>query len=183
MLIDFSKLVPAAQKGDEKAMEELCLAFRPLALNLGHKKRYAVIEDNVESISYCTIIQLVRNYSGTTYQLFPGYIKKMLIFALNNAAKKQQRISYYEANSIDAPENLSPLSTNNEEEHYVERIMLEQAIRKMPAQYRQLLKSYYWENKTDKEIGLQMQISQQAVSKMRKKIIKELKFFFLVESY
>ena len=50
MLIDFSKLVPAAQKGDEKAMEEICLAFRPLALNLGHKKRYAVLEDNVESM-------------------------------------------------------------------------------------------------------------------------------------
>jgi len=53
--------------------------------------------------------------------------------------------------------------------------MLEQAIRKMPLQHRQLLKSYYWENKTDKEIGLQMQISQQAVSKTRKKILRELK--------
>ena len=175
MLIDFSKLVPAAQKGDEKAMEDICLAFRPLALSLGHKKRYTVLEDNVESISYCTIIQLVRNYAGTTYQLFPGYIKKMLIFALNNAAKKQQRISYYETNSIDSSEVMSPISTGNEEEHYIERIMLEQAIRKMPLQYRQLLKSYYWENKTDKEIGRQMHISQQAVSKMRKKVLQGIR--------
>jgi len=179
MLIDFSKLVPAAQKGDEKAMEEICLAFRPLALNLGHKKRYAVLEDNVESMSYCTIIQLVKKYSGTTYQFFPGYIKKMLVFALNNAAKKQQRISYYEVNSIDDFGALSPISTGNEEEHYIERIMLEQAIRKMPLQHRQLLKSYYWENKTDKEIGRQMQISQQAVSKIRKKILRELKICML----
>jgi len=93
MLIDFSKLVPAAQKGDEKAMEEICLAFRPLALNLGHKKRYAVLEDNVESISYCTIIQLVKKYSGTTYQFFPGYIKKMLVFALNNVPKNNRGLA------------------------------------------------------------------------------------------
>jgi len=179
MLIDFSQLVPAAQQGNEKAMEDICLAFRPLALNLGHKKRYAVLEDNVESLSYCTIIQLVRNYAGTTYQLFPGYIKKMLIFALNNAAKKQQRISYYEANSIDDSETLSPASIGYEEEHYIERIMLEEAIKKMSLQYRQLLKSYYWENKTDKEIGRQMEISQQAVSKIRKKILRELKICML----
>jgi RNA polymerase sigma factor (sigma-70 family) len=175
MSIDFSKLVPVAQKGDKKAMEGICIAFRPLILNLGYKKRYAVLEDNVESISYCAIIQLVRNYAGSTYQHFPGYIKKMLIFSLNNAAKKQQRISYYEANSIDGLETLSPLFSDNEEEHNIERIMLEQAIKKMPLQYRQLLKCYYWKNETDKEIGRQMGISQQAVSKMRKKVLQEIR--------
>jgi RNA polymerase sigma factor (sigma-70 family) len=179
MLIDFSKSVPAAQKGDEKAMEDICLAFRPLALNLGHKKRYAVLEDNVESLAYCTIIQLVRNYAGSTYQRFPGYIKKMLIFALNNAAKKQQRISYYETNSMDDAEVFAPATMGNEEEQYIERIMLKQAIKKLPLQYRKLLKSYYWEHKTDKEIGQQMEISQQAVSKMREKVLHGLRTFFL----
>ena len=178
MLIDFAQLVPAAQKGDEKAMETLCLAFRPLALNLSHKKRYMVLEDDVESLAYCTIIQLVKNYSGTTYQYFPGYIKKMLIFALNNAAKKQQRISFYENGSIEETDCLAA-TTGNEEDQYIERLMLKQTLKKLPAQQRQLLKAYYWENKTDKEIGQQMQISQQAVFKLRKTILQKLKIVFL----
>ena len=178
MLIDFAQLVTAAQKGDEKAMETLCIAFRPLALNLSHKKRYMVLEDDVESLAYCTIIQLVKNYSGTTYQYFPGYIKKMLIFALNNAAKKQQRISFYENGSIEEADCLAA-TTGNEEDQYIERLMLKQTLKKLPAQHRQLLKAYYWENKTDKEIGQQMQISQQAISKLRKKILQNIRIFFL----
>jgi len=92
MLIDFSKLVPAAQKGDEKAMEEICLAFRPLALNLGHKKRYAVLEERQcgESNFLRTIIQLWKKiFRLPPISFFRAILRKMcLFFALNNAGKK-----------------------------------------------------------------------------------------------
>ncbi len=99
----------------------------------------------------------------------------MLIFALNNAAKKQQRITYYEMQNMEDIELSTPIAHNENEEHRIIILMLKQAIEKLPINYRQLLKNYYWENKTDKEIGSQLHISQQAVSKMRKKVLKELR--------
>jgi len=175
MLTDFAHLVPAAQKGNKKAIETICLTFRPLVISLAQRKRYSILLQDTENLAYCVIIQLINTYKGTVYQCFPGYIKKMLIFALNNAAKKQQRITYYEMQNMEDIEISTPIVNNEDEEHRIKILMLKQAIKKLPLNYRQLLKNYYWENKTDKEIGNRLQISQQAVSKMRKKVLKELR--------
>ena len=175
MSTDFANLVPAAQQGNKEALANICLAFRPLAISLSHTKKYAILGDSVESLAYCTIIELVNSYKGTTYDLFPGYIKKMLIFALNNAAKKQQRIAYHETTGIEDIDVMLPSEPDHAEEQTLEKIMLNQALKSLSLPQRKLLHQYYWENKTEKEIGQQMHISQQAVSKMRRKILKKLK--------
>ncbi|GIP20108.1 hypothetical protein J22TS3_03830 [Paenibacillus sp. J22TS3] len=54
------------------------------------------------------------------------------------------------------------------------KIVVDQLLSSLPAQGRTILRKLYMENRTEKEVACQLKISQQAVSKWKKKMIQQL---------
>lgn len=172
--MNFEQLVKKAQAGNTKEMEVIINAFRPLVMKLKYREGYACIRDEIEGIAQCAIIELVHKYRGPDYICFPGYIKKMLTFTLNNFCRKQQTIMKYEAVRLDTEfENSS--SSGSEEEKYAMRTALVRALQKLSPREKRIICSYYWEDKSDSTIAKDMQLSRNTVNTLRQKALTRLK--------
>lgn len=172
--IDFAHLVPAAQNGGQQSMAAICEAFQPLALSLARREKFYYMRDDVPSIVYLSIVKNVLNYQGSTYDKFPGYIKKMVVFELNNYCSKLQTISNVEKVDIDiAPEAF--LADENKEEENIDVLLVHDSLRQLPFNYHLIISYIYWQGWSEKQIAAQMGITQQAVNKMKKRALAMLK--------
>ncbi|HIU63932.1 MAG TPA: sigma-70 family RNA polymerase sigma factor [Candidatus Avacidaminococcus intestinavium] len=170
---DFAMLVPAAQNGGQRAMLAICSAFRPLILNLLKQSRFAPIRDDAASIVYACIIRCVVNYEGTSFDRFPGYIKKMAYFDLNNALRKETNFIKHVSCIDDAV--LDAISGETIEDSWVRSLSELEALKHLPLHYLRILLWYYKFGLTLTEIGERLGVSHQAVSHMKTAALKRLK--------
>ncbi|MGE4589168.1 MAG: RNA polymerase sigma factor [Acidaminococcaceae bacterium] len=169
----FAILVPAAKNGGKRSMDTICKAFRPLVLSLINRSAYYAIRDDAEDIAYCEIVYSVDIYKGKEYSHFAGYIKERVVYTLKNALRKEclknsrepvmeeNKLEYFEQK--DNIEDLLPLLETRE------------AMKKLPANYRRLLECRYLEDYSVKEIAADIGVTHQAVSKMIKNALKQLR--------
>ena len=170
---DFAVLVPAAQNGGKHSLETICEAFRPLVLSQINKSYYDIIREDAESIAYCEIVRCVQEYKGDTYTYFAGYVKKMVVYALENAKRKELHVDFHEPATEE--ETLELFASEESEEKLVELLTQRAALKKLPAHYHRILGYYYWGGLSITEIADMMGISHQAVSKMKKNALKQLR--------
>ena len=169
---DFAILVPAAQNGGKRSMKTICEAFRPLVLSLINKSTYYAIRQDAESIAYCEIVYSVHIYNGDTYSHFAGYIKTKVIFALNNALRKEY--SFLNREPAVEEEQLEYFSGFDNIEDLLPILEEREAMKKLPAHYRRILE-YRLYGYSVNEIAADMGVSHQAVSKMIKNAINQLR--------
>lgn len=170
---DFAILVPAAQNGGKRSMKTICEAFRPLVLSQINKSSYYAIRQDAESIAYCEIVYSVHVYNGDTYSHFAGYIKTKVIFALNNALRKEY--SFLNREPAMEEEKLEYFSGFDNLEDLLPVIEEREAMKKLPAHYRRILEYHYLCGYSITEIAADMGVSHQAVSKMIKHAINQLR--------
>ena len=170
---DFAILVPAAQNGGKRSMKTICEAFRPLVLSQINKSTYYAIRHDAESIAYCEIVYSVHVYNGDTYSHFAGYIKTKVIFALNNALRKEY--SFLNREPAMEEEKLEYFSGFDNIEDLLPILEEREAMKKLPAHYRRLLEYRYREDYSVTEIAADIGITHQAVSKIIKNAIKQLR--------
>ena len=170
---DFAILVPAAQNGGKRSMKTICEAFRPLVLSQINKSTYYAIRQDAESIAYCEIVYSVHVYNGDTYSHFAGYIKTKVIFALNNALRKEY--SFLNREPAMEEEKLEYFSGFDNIEDLLPILEEREAMKKLPAHYRRLLEYRYREDYSVTEIAADIGITHQAVSKIIKNAIKQLR--------
>ncbi|MEG0831604.1 MAG: sigma-70 family RNA polymerase sigma factor [Acidaminococcaceae bacterium] len=173
-IYDFAHLVPAAQNGGKQSLTTICEAFTPLVLSLARRERYYHWQEEVKSIAYEAIINCVLHYSNQSYTQFPGYIKKAIVFALQNYSRKQEHLASVEGTELaDAP--LSAVTVDSAEDALLAKLVLTANLRKLPAHYHRLLGYLYWGKLTQTEAAKEMGISQQAVAAMKKRALALLK--------
>ena len=170
---DFAILVPAAQNGGKRSMKTICEAFRPLVLSQINKSTYYAIRQDAESIAYCEIVYSVHVYNGDTYSHFAGYIKTKVIFALNNALRKEY--SFLNREPAMEEEKLEYFSGFDNIEDLLPILEEREAMKKLPAHYRRILEYHYLSGYNITEIAADMGVSHQAVSKMIKNAINQLR--------
>ena len=175
---DFAILVPAAQNGGKRSMKTICEAFRPLVLSQINKSTYYAIRQDAESIAYCEIVYSVHVYNGDTYSHFAGYIKTKVIFALNNALRKEY--SFLNREPAMEEEKLEYFSGFDNIEDLLPILEEREAMKKLPAHYRRVLE-YRLCGYSVTEIADYKGISHQAVSKMIKNAINQLRL--LINNY
>ena len=168
----FAILVPAAQNGGKRSMKTRCEAFRPLVLSQINKSTYYAIRQDAESIAYCEIVYSVHVYHGDTYSHFAGYIKTKVIFALNNALRKEY--SFLNREPAMEEEKLEYFSGFDNIEDLLAILEEREAMKKLPAHYRRILE-YRLYGYSVTEIAADMGVSHQAVSKMIKNAINQLR--------
>ena len=169
---DFAILVPAAQNGGKRSMKTICEAFRPLVLSQINKSSYYAIRQDAESIAYCEIVYSVHVYNGDTYSHFAGYIKTKVIFALNNALRKEY--SFLNREPAMEEEKLEYFSGFDNIEDLLPILEEREAMKKLPAHYRRILE-YRLYGYSVTEIAADMGVSHQAISKMIKNAINQLR--------
>ena len=169
---DFAILVPAAQNGGKRSMKTICEAFRPLVLSQINKSSYYAIRQDAESIAYCEIVYSVHVYNGDTYSHFAGYIKTKVIFALNNALRKEY--SFLNRESAMEEEKLEDFSSADNIEALLPILEEREAMKKLPAHYSRILE-YRLYGYSVTEIAADMGVSHQAISKMIKNAVNQLR--------
>lgn len=173
-MANFETLIQGAQAGNKKDKEEIIKAFLPLVYSLTKSSRNASIREDVQSICYLAILEAVRAYRSATPGSFPGYVKKMLVYALSNAKRKQEKIVAREA--VDISEYEESFSARQDyADVLVQNIVLSEALYKLPPLHRQIIKMYYVQEKSDQSIGNCLGISQQAAAKLRSKTLSILR--------
>ncbi len=170
---DFAILVPAAQNGGKRSIKTICEAFRPLVLSLINKSTYYAIRQDAESIAYCEIVYSVHVYNVDTYSHFAGYIKTKVVFALNNALRKEY--SFLTREPAMEEEKLEDFCGFDNVEDLLPILEEREAMKKLPAHYRRILEYHYLGGYSITEIAADMGVSHQAVSKMIKHAINQLR--------
>ena len=170
---DFAILVPAAQNGGKRSMKTICEAFRPLVLSQINKSTYYAIRQDAESIAYCEIVYSVHVYNGDTYSHFAGYIKTKVIFALNNALRKEY--TFLNREPAMEEEKLEYFSGFDNIEDVLTILDEREAMKKLPAHDRRILEYHYLGGYNVTEIAADMGISHQAVSKRIKNALEQLR--------
>lgn len=85
--IELKNLVEAAQRFDERAINKLCAAFKPLIIAESHKSHIiAQLGDDSENIAWEIFLTTIQSYHGAKYRLLPGLLQKQLHFELLHKA-------------------------------------------------------------------------------------------------
>lgn len=84
---ELKELVLAAQAFDDKAIEALCEAFKPLVLRESHCP--SIIDrlgEDAVSIAWVIFLELIKKYDDDDFEHLPGLIRSYLHYALVHAA-------------------------------------------------------------------------------------------------
>ncbi|MDM8109385.1 sigma-70 family RNA polymerase sigma factor [Phascolarctobacterium faecium] len=170
-------LITAAQNGDKKALEQLCLAFEPLFRSEMRRDMFynALGFEEGLSLARLKFIELVLTYNGADYEHFAGYVRCRIHFAL-----------YDEVKNVWADENKkAPLPQTDEAEgagfsdDVIEReelsILLNLALNKLTDKQRQTIEALYIKGYSGREAAELLNCSPAMVTKNHKQALKNLR--------
>ncbi|MGM9582989.1 MAG: hypothetical protein ACI3WU_04655 [Phascolarctobacterium sp.] len=80
---ELKNLVKAAQCFDQRAIDRLCEAFRPLIIREAHRS-YVVgnLGTDAENTAWELFLEFIQRYQGNNFRLLPGLMQKHLYFEL-----------------------------------------------------------------------------------------------------
>ena len=149
-------LVTAAQNGDTKALEELCIMFEPLFRKEMKREIFynALGFEEGLSLARLRFIEIIMSYNGADYIHFAGYVRCRIHFALYDEMKKAWERQNNEAAlpAEDGEANISALGENVIEREEL-AILLELALKKLNEKQRKTIKALYFEGYTGKELA------------------------------
>lgn len=163
-------LIEKAKSYDKFSMELLILKFDPILNSLSYKLGYDCAKTDL-TIFFIKLIYSIKLESINTLSegSVVNYIKTSFYREYYRLGKSQIICEYYEKNDLYVPIN---------DYHKLEdKIFLDELVLKKIINEKQryvLIKKYYYDF-TDKEMAIELAISRQAISKIHKKAIENLK--------
>ncbi len=171
-------LVTAAQSGDTKALEELCIMFEPLFRKEMKREIFynSIGFEEGLSLARLRFIEIIMSYNGADFTNLPGYIRCRIHFALYDEMKKVWERENNEGTlpADDGEANISALGDNVIEREEL-AILLELALKKLTEKQRNTIKALYFEGYTGKELAAKQKITPAMVSKNHKQALNNLK--------
>ena len=170
-------LITAAQNGDKKALEQLCLAFEPLFRSEMRRDMFynALGFEEGLSLARLKFIELVLTYNGADYEHFAGYVRCRIHFALYDEVKKVWADENKKAPLPQTDEAEGALFSDNVIEREELSILLRLALNKLTAKQRQTIEVLYINGYSGREAAELLNCSPAMVTKHHKQALKNLR--------
>ena len=169
-------LITAAQNGDKKALEQLCLAFEPLFRSEMRRDMFynALGFEEGLSLARLKFIELVLTYNGADYEHFAGYVRCRIHFALYDEVKKVWADENKKAPLPDSEAEGAEFSDDVIEREELS-ILLNLALNKLTAKQRQTIEALYINGYSGREAAELLSCSPAMVTKHHKQALKNLR--------
>lgn len=185
--MDYKELVLKAKEGNEEALEELIMKFRPCIVKCStnvYINGYDM-EDLIQ-IGNMSLMKAVDKYD-TSKGNFTSYvtsaIKKNFYYLIRGKAKENYAISLHTVINEDGNELQDILIG---EDSFEENIMdkevkklIEQCIDKLPEEMREIIKVWSNNNRSINEYSKKMGIKYSTLMKRKEKALKILRAYFI----
>ena len=169
-------LITAAQSGDKKALEQLCLAFEPLFKSEMRRDMFynALGFEEGLSLARLKFIELVLTYNGADYEHFAGYVRCRIHFALYDEVKKVWADENKKAPLPDSEAEGAEFSDDVIEREELS-ILLKLALNKLTDKQRQTIEALYINGYSGREAAELLNCSPAMVTKHHKQALKNLR--------
>jgi len=162
--------IEKAKKGDKDSMEILIIKFEPILNSLSYKLEYDCAKTDL-TIFFIKLIYSIKldSIMNLSEGALVNYIKTSFYREYYRLSKSQIRDETYQENEL-----YIWVSDYNKIENkiFLDELLFKKVINKK--QKHVLIKKYYYDC-TDKEISNELDISRQAISKIHKKAIYNIK--------
>lgn len=174
----------AAKAGDEAAFARLLSDYGGLLAKAAHQRHLAPIADEAEALALASFWEALRSYDEARGVPFPGWAKAKVYGDLRTLFKQSRRrwnreVLALERDSEEEGDHLErfggpdpALAAVEEDDAFAHRLS---ALSPRP---RQLLFLLYREDLTESEAARRLNISQQAVSAMKRRALHKLRQTF-----
>lgn len=168
--IQLRNLLGAAKKQDDKAIEALCQAFEPLIKKEAHKDYiYSVLKEDAVNIAWEVFLQLIVNYKGQKYRLFPGLAQKYIHFELLHACQAEEKINNNQQMLTEVDFFVNDVDT------VLQNTALVNALAKLTAKQKAVIKAVFFQGFTLDEYRRQQKVSFKTVYLHYQKALTNLK--------
>lgn len=171
---DWKDLVTRARAGEQKAMEEIILAFDPLIDSLRNARKYRPLGEDVIGICYLEVCELVHGYNGNDFDHFPGYVKSYLLGKLGRELEE-----YYKFHGavVKSTEDEDYLETEGHEfeSTSVNGILLRDLLAGLSERQRQVIELHYFKDMSMGKIATRLGIARQMVGKIHAAALRRMR--------
>ncbi len=171
------ELVTAAQKGDKKALEQLCIFYEPLFRKEMRREIFYNTLSYEEGLSLARFkfIELVLTYNGADFMHFPGYVQCRIHYALFDEARRRRK---EEENTAPLPAGGGadlPIFADNVIERAELAVLLKEALKKLTEKQRHTIMAIYFDGLSGREVAAKLKITPAMVTKHHKQALKNLR--------
>lgn len=100
------KLVVAAQRYEQPAIDRLCELFKPLIMSEAHKiSVYNALGEDAENMAWVIFLETIHRYEDRNYRQLPGLLRIYLHFGLIHALHQEGCL--YDCEAIDGSEDFA----------------------------------------------------------------------------
>ncbi len=170
------ELVTAAQNGDKKALEQLCIFYEPLFRKEMRREIFYKTLGYEEGLSFARLkfIELVLTYKGADFLHFAGYMQCRIHYALFDEARR-----IWKAEKEKAPlpqfDEAEGVFADNVIEREELRLLLRQALAKLNYKQRLTIEALYFKGYSGRETAAMLKCTPAMVSKHHKQALNILK--------
>lgn len=170
------RLITAAQNGDNKALEKLCLAFEPLFRKEMRRDLFykSLGYDEGLSLARLKFIELVLTYNGADFVHFAGYVRCRIHYALYDELRKRWAEENKTAPLPQTDEATDAVFCENVIERHELNVLLSLALAKLPPKQRQTIEALYINGYSGKETAALLNCTPAMVTKHHKQALKNL---------
>ena len=164
---DLAILIPAAQKGDDYAMEQICLCFSPLIYKISHRQTvYNVLGEEAVNILWVWFLETIHSYTGNDFRKFPGFVRKHLVLRLMNIFKYYNiRFNSEQLSTMDEDTSVVEIPAGDEYGNLLDKLSLEEQNAELHKQISKLkdIKLSSMEDKLNRTIEMLLSLQESVV--------------------
>jgi len=174
------ELVIAAQSGteaSEPALEQLLVNHAGLCRKVVTAFQPGPVDDDLLQVARIALTAAAKTYRPASEASFATYAYAAMYRTVRKEvqrrhrdAKRLQQVPLEEATDAPDPAQESPLIQR------LQRLVLHAALQALPQSDRELLKQLYWRDNSQREVAAKYGVSQAAVQKKHRRILKDLRF-------
>lgn len=170
---DLALLIPAAQKGDDYAMEQICLCFSPLIYKISHRQTvYNVLGEEAVNILWVWFLETIHSYTGNDFRKFPGFVRKHLVLRLMNIFKYYNiRFNSEQLSTMDEDTSVVEIPAGDEYGNLLDKLSLEQEFNTLSEQQYSVIKKFYVEHASIEQIATALKMAPRTVRYHRAKAV------------
>lgn len=182
ILINEQDLLLQAQKGDQTAATALIERYIPLISKAAHQTHLLPIADEAMAEGQLELLLAIRRYDMTSGIPFAGYAKAMVYGRMWTLFKQSRRHWEHEVltgnteNDGEGGDFWNTVADGHDDMgSFVDHKFLVTALKELPTRQREVIYYLYYEGLTQQETAARLQISQQAVAKLKSKALKAMR--------
>ena len=132
---------------------------------------YNALGEDAENTAWLIFLRFIHRYRGSAYNHLPGLIKYHLHYGLLRQVRKQGRSWDNEV----ASKELMKMQTHEHLEQPLEILAIKQVLSTLPTKQFKILKMYYGQGKSNKQIAAQLFCSLSTIKRQKLDALKRIK--------